>query len=336
MPNFMDEPTAVLTFKETEHLFKILQQLKERGISIIYISHRLEEIFRICDTITVIKDGAYVDTVKVQDTDKQSLVKLMVGRDMVDMFPKRENEIGEVVLKAEGISSGTLVKNVSFEVREGEILGFSGLVGSGRTETMRAIFGADKMDAGTVTFLGEQVHFKNPKAAVKKKLGMLPENRKEQGLLLNQSIRVNTTLTCMKKITNKTNCIILHKREKTFVKEILGKIQTKYASTEDDVSSLSGGNQQKVALSKWIAANCKCIIFDEPTRGVDVGAKVEIYNVMNRCAQEGVAVIMISSEMPEVIGMCDRVIVMNRGRITGELSREELTENNLIKLAMEV
>lgn len=332
----LDEPTSVLTFKETEHLFDILNHLKEQGISIIYISHRLEEIFRICDTITVIKDGAYVDTVKTKEIDKNSLVKLMVGREMTDMFPERKAKIGDVVLKAEGICSGTSVQNVSFEVRAGEVLGFSGLVGAGRTETMRAIFGADKMDSGKVTFLGEEVHFKNPKAAVRKKLGMLPEDRKVQGLLLEQSIRINTTLTCMDKITDKSRCIILHRKEKDFVKEILSKIRTKYASTEDDVSSLSGGNQQKIALSKWIAANCKCIIFDEPTRGVDVGAKVEIYNVMNQCAAEGVAVIMISSEMPEIIGMCDRAIVMSRGRVTGELSRDELTENNMIKLAMEV
>lgn len=332
----LDEPTSVLTFKETEHLFDILNHLRDQGISIIYISHRLEEIFRICDTITVLKDGTYVDTVNVKDVDKNDLVKMMVGREMVDMFPTREPKIGNVVLKAEGICCGALVKDVSFEVRAGEILGFSGLVGAGRTETMRAIFGADKMDAGKVTFLGEEVHFKNPKAAVKKKLGMLPEDRKVQGLLLEQSIRTNTTLTCMAKITDKTHCIICHKKEKAFVKDILSQIRTKYASTEDNVSSLSGGNQQKIALAKWIAANCKCIIFDEPTRGVDVGAKVEIYNVMNECAAQGVAVIMISSEMPEIIGMCDRVIVMSRGRVTGELARNELTENNMIKLAMEV
>lgn len=332
----LDEPTSVLTFKETEHLFEILNHLKEQGISIIYISHRLEEIFRICDTITVLKDGTYVDTVKVKDVDKNDLVKLMVGREMNDLFPKRMSQIGDVVLKAEEICSGTMVDHVSFEVHEGEILGFSGLVGAGRTETMRAIFGADKMDSGKVYFLGEEVHFKHPKAAVKKKLGMLPEDRKVQGLLLDQSIRINTTITCMERITDKTRCIIRHKKEKDFVKGILGKVRTKYASGEDPVSSLSGGNQQKVALSKWIAAGCKCIIFDEPTRGVDVGAKMEIYNVMNQCAAEGMAVIMISSEMPEIIGMCDRVIVMNRGRITGELLREEVTENNMIKLAMEV
>ena len=332
----LDEPTSVLTFKETEHLFEILERLRDEGITIIYISHRLEEIFRICDSITVLKDGAYVDTVRVSDVNKHDLVTMMVGREMTDLFPKRNVEIGDVVLKAEDICSGTTVDHVSFEVHAGEILGFSGLVGAGRTETMRIIFGADKMDSGRIWFMGEEVHFKHPRDAVRHQLGMVQEDRKNYGLLLNQSIRINTTLTCMEKITTGAKFVIDHKREKGFVRDVLGKIDTKYASSEDDVTSLSGGNQQKVALAKWIAANCKCIIFDEPTRGVDVGAKVEIYNVMNDCAAAGVAVVMVSSEMPEIIGICDRVIVMNRGRVTGELSREEITENNLIKLAMEV
>lgn len=332
----LDEPTSVLTFKETEHLFEILNRLKEQGISIIYISHRLEEIFRICDTITVIKDGAYVDTVKVGDIDKEHLVHLMVGRKMTDLYPKRSAKIGDVVLKAEDICAGPSVQKVSFEVHAGEILGFSGLVGAGRTETMRAIFGADKMESGKVTYLGEEVHFKNSRDAVRKKLGMLSEDRKSEGLLLNQSIRINTTLASLYKVTDTTHNIIFHKKEKEFVKNILESLKTKYASAEDDVSSLSGGNQQKVALSKWIAADCKCIIFDEPTRGVDVGAKMEIYNIMNECAMKGVAVIMISSEMPELIGMCDRVIVMSKGRVVGELKRSELTEDNMIKSAMEV
>ena len=330
----LDEPTSVLTFKETEHLFEILEQLRDKGISIIYISHRLEEIFRICDTITVLKDGAYVGDVKVGEIDKKSLVNMMVGREMTDMYPKQTVPIGDVVLKAEHIVAGNKVNDVSFEVRAGEILGFSVLVGAGRTETMRAIFGADKMDSGKVTFLGEEVRFSSPRDAVRKKLGMLSEDRKSEGLLLNQSIRVNTTITCLDKASK--NGIFNHRAEKKYVKELLQKINTKYASTEDNVDSLSGGNQQKVSVAKWIAADCRCIIFDEPTRGVDVGAKTEIYKLMNDCAANGVAVIMISSEMPEIIGMCDRVIIMSKGRITGMLSREELTESNLIQAAMEV
>lgn len=230
-----------------------------------------------------------------------------------------------------------MAQNVSFEVHAGEVLGFSGLVGAGRTETMRAIFGADKMDSGKITYFGEDVHFRNTKQALKKKLGMLSEDRKSEGLLLNQSIRTNTTITCMDKVTDgMVHFFFNHKKEKKFVQDILATIRTKYASMEDMVDSLSGGNQQKVAFAKWIAADCKCLILDEPTRGVDVGAKTEIYKIINDFAAQGLAVIMISSEMPEIIGMCDRVIIMSRGRVTGELSREELTENNLIKLAMEV
>lgn len=333
----LDEPTSVLTFKETKHLFEILRRLKEQGISIIYISHRLEEIFELCDTITVIKDGAYVDTVKTGEIDKQSLVTLMVGREMKDLYPDRNHNIGEVVLKAENICVGSVAQNVSFEVHAGEVLGFSGLVGAGRTETMRAIFGADKMDSGKITYFGEEVHFKNTKQALKNKLGMLSEDRKSEGLLLDQSIRTNTTITCMNKVTDSAvHFFFNHKKEKQFVQDILGTIRTKYASMEDTVDSLSGGNQQKVAFAKWIAAGCKCLILDEPTRGVDVGAKTEIYKIINDFAAQGLAVIMISSEMPEIIGMCDRVIIMSRGRVTGELSREELSENNLIKFAMEV
>ena len=332
----LDEPTSVLTFKETEHLFEILNRLKAQGISIIYISHRLEEIFRICDTITVLKDGGYVTTVNTDEIDKERLVNLMVGREMTAMFPERHATIGEVVLRAEDIHAGKMVDGVRFEVHAGEVLGFSGLVGAGRTETMRAIFGADRMDSGRVTYLGKDVRFRSPREAVKAGLGMVPENRKEQGLLLQQSIRMNTTLACMNKVTDKTHNIIFHAKEKAFVKEALGAIHTKYASTEDNADSLSGGNQQKIALARWMAADCRCIIFDEPTRGVDIGAKMEIYGVINSVAQAGVAVIVISSEMPEIIGLCDRVIVMNKGRVTGELKKEELSENNLIKLAMEV
>ncbi|MDR0841307.1 MAG: sugar ABC transporter ATP-binding protein [Christensenellaceae bacterium] len=332
----LDEPTSVLTFKEIEHLFEILKRLKANGISIIYISHRLEEIFKLCDTITVLKDGCYVDTVDVQDTTRQLLVNKMVGRELKDMFPARNAKIGEVLLRAEDLQAGRMVDHVSFEVHGGEVLGFSGLVGSGRTETMRAIIGVDKLEAGKVTYMGETVKFTHPEQAVKKKLGMLPEDRKVQGLLLEQPIRLNTTLAALSKVSDPTKTIIFHNKEKKLVAENLSRIQTKYNAAEDEVNSLSGGNQQKVVLARWIMADCKCIIFDEPTRGVDVGAKVEIYNVINALAEQGVAVIMISSEMPEIIGMCDRVVVMNKGRVTGELTKNELSEQSLIRLAMEV
>ncbi len=329
-----DEPTAVLTFSEIKKLFEVINKLKSEGVSIIYISHRLEEIFELSQHITILKDGTYVDTVKTTEFDKQRLVNLMVGREMTDMYPKRHATIGDVVLKVENLCAGKMVQDVSFEVRAGEVLGFNGLVGAGRTETMRAVFGADKRDSGTIYYFGKEVNWKSPRAAIKEKFGFLPEDRKKQGLLLEQSIRMNTTLACLDKIT--TSGLINHGAEKKFVKETLASIQTKYGNTEDNANSLSGGNQQKVALAKWIAADCKCIVFDEPTRGVDVGAKTEIYKVMNNLAEQGVAVIMISSEMPEIIGMCDRVVVMRNGKISGEVSRDELSENTLIKFAMGV
>ncbi len=328
-----DEPTAVLTFSEIEKLFSVIKKLKEEGVSIIYISHRLEEIFELSQHISVLKDGTYVGTVKTEEFDKHRLVNMMIGREMTEMFPERHARIGETVLEVQNLCAG-MVQDVSFSVKAGEVLGFNGLVGAGRTETMRALFGADKKDSGKVIYFGKEVDWKNPKQAIAEKFGLLPEDRKKQGLLLKQSIRMNTTLACLNKITKLG--FINHKSEKEFVKETLASIQTKYNSTEDNANSLSGGNQQKIALAKWIAADCKCIVFDEPTRGVDVGAKTEIYKVINNLAENGVAVIIISSEMPEIIGMCDRVLVMRNGKISGEVRKEELTENALIKFAMGV
>ena len=332
----LDEPTAVLTFKEIRKLFDVLNRLRADGVSIIYISHRLEEIFELSDNITVLKDGHYVTTVPTGEIDKHKLVNLMVGRELKDLFPPRNAAIGDVVLSAENIRAVPRVNGVSFSVRAGEVVGFSGLVGVGRTETMRAIFGADKMDSGKILYCGKDTHFKDPKDAVKHKFGMLSEDRKNEGVLLEQSIRMNVTIAALDKVTDRTGFIIKRRTEKKFVEDILKSIQTKYASIENDVDSLSGGNQQKIALAKWIAADCKCIVFDEPTRGVDIGAKVEIYKVINSFAENGIAVVMISSEMPEIIGMCDRVYVMRNGKVSGELEKEELSEDQLIGLAMEV
>ena len=331
----LDEPTAVLTFAEIEKLFVLLNQLKEQGVSIIYISHRLEEIFKLCDCITIMKDGEYMDTVLTKDIDKEGLINKMVGRPMTEMFPKRDAKIGDVVFEAKNVCAGKMVNDVSFNVKSGEVLGFAGLVGAGRTETMRAIFGADVMDKGEIIYFGDKVRFRSPKHAVKKGFGLLPEDRKRQGVLLEQSIRVNATLAAIDKGKNKIG-IFDAKKEKNFVKEILAQLNTKYNSTEEEASSLSGGNQQKVVLSKWLAAGCKVIVLDEPTRGVDVGAKVEIYRNINDLAAKGVAIVMISSEMPELIGMCDRVMVMRFGHVVGELERDEITESKLIALEMGV
>ena len=324
----------MLTFSEIEKLFGIIRKLRSEGVSIIYISHRLEEIFVLSQHITVLKDGAYVDTVNTEDINKQQLVNMMVGRELTDLFPERHAKIGDVVLKVENLCAGKMVQNISFEVRAGEVLGFNGLVGSGRTETMRAIFGADHKDSGRVIYFGKEVDWKNPKEAIKDQFGLLPEDRKKQGLLLMQSIRINTTLASLDKITKMG--VIDQKKEKSLVERVLKNIHTKYGKMEDNANSLSGGNQQKVALAKWIAADCKCMVFDEPTRGVDVGAKAEIYRTINQLAESGVAIIMISSEMPEVIGMCDRVIIMRNGMIRGEIPKEEMTEHELIKYSMGV
>lgn len=331
----LDEPTAVLTFTEIEKLFQVLKKLRREGVSIIYISHRLDEIFELSDRITVLKDGQYIDTVDTKSITKERLATMMVGREISQMFPEKHGAIGEDVLVVEGLNAGKMVRNVNFHVRSGEILGFSGLVGSGRTETMRAVFGADKKESGKITYMGKTINFQDCKEAIENEFGMLPENRKEQGILLKQSIRMNATLTVLNKKVCKFG-VIHHKNEKQYVKKLLESISTKYGGTEDHADSLSGGNQQKLALAKWIAADCKCIVFDEPTRGVDVGAKVEIYELITRIAEKGVAVIVISSEMPEIIGLCDRVMVMHQGQITGEFKKEEITENNLIKAAMEV
>lgn len=329
----LDEPTAVLTVTEIEKLFQLVRVLKKQGVSIIFVSHHLNEIFELCDSYTVLKDGCYVNSGQVQDVNNDKLIHMMIGRELTQMYPRREAQIGEVVLKVENLNAGDKVKNVSFEVRAGEVLGFSGLVGSGRTETMMAVFGAEPKDSGEITFLGEKVNFKEPKDAVDKGLGYLSENRKSLGLIVNQSIRMNTTLASMKKITHRG--FLKHREEKEYVKSLLAQMSTKYGSIEDEVNSLSGGNQQKISFAKWILADCKCIVFDEPTRGVDVGAKAEIYEIINSLAKQGIAVIIISSEMTEIIGMCDRALIMSQGRLTGELGKEFLNEETIIKLAME-
>lgn len=328
----LDEPTAVLTVTEIEKLFRVVRHLKETGVSVIFISHHLNEIFELCDTVTVLKDGRHMGTLPIAAVDNNILIRMMIGRELVQMFPERHAKIGDTVLDVKELSVGTRVKNVSFNVRSGEVLGFFGLVGSGRTEAMRAIFGADKKTSGTVLMRGKPVSFKDPKSAIRGGIGYLSEDRKNLGLMVHQSIKINATITSLKKVTNKG--FIRRKEERRYVTSLLAQIATKYGSIEDDVSSLSGGNQQKVALAKWISSDCTCLIFDEPTRGVDVGAKVEIYNIMNQLAEHGIAIIMISSEMPEIIGMCDRAVVMHEGSVTGELARDELQEENIMQLAM--
>ncbi|MCD8140515.1 MAG: sugar ABC transporter ATP-binding protein [Planctomycetaceae bacterium] len=331
----LDEPTAVLTFREKEKLFGLLRDLQTQGVTIVYISHRLEELFELCSDITVFKDGEYVDTVSVAGSTIDRLINMMVGRELSNLFPTRHATIGETVLEVHNLRRAPVVNDVSFTVRAGEVLGFSGLVGAGRTETMRLIYGADRMDAGEIVLNGKRLAIRSTTDAIRAGIGFLPEDRKRQGIILEMPIRINATLASMRQVTTRFHTIS-RKREKELVDRLVRFLSIKLGSMEDDVSTLSGGNQQKVSFAKWIAANCKCIILDEPTRGVDVGAKVEIYQIINEMAEKGMAVVVVSSEMLELIGICDRVLVMRGGSVMGELAKDDLTENNMISLAMGV
>ena len=331
----LDEPTALLATSEVEQLFKLLKKLRDQGTSIIYVSHRLEEIFQICDEITVLKDGSYVDTVKTADITQDDLVRLMVGRTMENYYPERHSKIGEMVFEAKHLYAGRQVQDVSYNVRAGEVVGLYGLIGAGRTESAQAVYGINPLDSGEVYMHGKRVHVSTPRQSFKNGIGYLSEDRKNTGVLLRMAIRHNVTISNLKTFTNSLGAIDF-KREKAYVSEMCENLATKYASIEDPVTTLSGGNQQKVAIGKTLACEADCIIFDEPTRGVDVGAKAEIYRIINSLAENGKAIILISSEMPEVIGMCDRVYGMHEGHMTGMVEGDEITEESLIHLAMEV
>ncbi len=337
----LDEPTAVLAPEETQQLFRTLRMLRERGVSIIYISHRLDEIFEICDTVTTMRDGEVTATLPTADTDKRRLIELMIGRRLDALFPERDCAIGEEVLRVEDLQ-GEKCYDISFAVRKGEVLGFAGLVGSGRTEVVRALFGADRVYGGKVFLAGRAVRIATPRAAVRHGLALVPENRKEQGLVLPMQVRENMTMASMNRLLGLLG-VIRTKKENDVVREFIGRLGVKTARISSPVKNLSGGNQQKVVLAKWFAISPKIIFLDEPTRGVDVGAKVEIFSLINEIAASGVAVVMISSEMQEIIGMCDRVCVMHDGRIAGELVRSApeqeqegrgISEVNIMKLAV--
>ncbi|MEA5076993.1 MAG: sugar ABC transporter ATP-binding protein [Anaerolineaceae bacterium] len=331
----LDEPTAVLTKNEIDKLFGIITELKAKGVCIIYVSHRIEEVFRICDRITVLKDGKKVDTVNVCDIDREQLVRMMIGREMKDYFPLRQVTMGDIILQVNHLNCGSMVRDVSLNVKKGEVLGLSGLVGAGRTETIRAIFGAEAKNSGQIIIENKPVNIISPRDAVACGLGMLPEDRKQHGVLLDMSIKMNGTLTILDQIKRSFGRIDKEKEE-YIVADLVKRLHAKIGSMNDQVNTLSGGNQQKISLMKWIASNSKILLLDEPTRGVDVGAKVEIYKIINELAAQGVGIILISSELPEIIGMCDRALVMRNGMIAGELVKEEITEYNLIRLAMGV
>ncbi len=327
----MDEPSATLTDHELEALFELIKTLKRQGIGMIYISHRLEEIFTIGNRVTVMRDGEYIATKQVCDVTREDIIRMMVGRDLTQEFPKEVFSRGKERLRVEGLSRKGAFKDVSFRLHEGEIMGLTGLVGAGRTEVARAIFGADAIDAGTIALDGKAITVKSPQDAIRQGIGLLTEDRKHQGLILGMSVRENTTLANLRSLVK--FLFVNRAKERQVTNDFVKELQIKTPHIEQTAQNLSGGNQQKVVLAKWLFTESKILIFDEPTRGIDVGAKVEIYKLMNELVRKGVCILMISSELPEVLGMCDRILVMHEGHIAGELSREDATQERVMQLA---
>ena len=329
----LDEPTAVLAPKEVENLFAALRGLREQGVGLVYISHRLEEIFRIADRITVLKDGAVVRTVLSSEITPAELIGLMVGRTLSAMFPRRSSTAGAEALRVEGLTRRGKFRDVSFAARAGEIVGIAGLVGSGRTEILRAIFGADPKDSGTISVGGSRVRIRSPRDAVRNGIALVPESRKDHGVILSMSIRKNVTLPSIGRVAGAFG-IIRQNKEKNVAQELSGRLQIESRNIEAEVAELSGGNQQKVVLAKWLGTDCRVLLLDEPTRGVDVGAKAELYGLINDLAGAGLAIVMVSSEMMEMIGLCDQVAVVNQGEIAGVLEGAAITEENIMRLAV--
>lgn len=326
----MDEPTAPLTANETEILFGIMRMLKEKGVTIIYISHRLNEIFRVADRVMIMRDGKKISSHAIEEITKNDLIRGMVGREMSETYPERKCQLGETVLKVENLC-GNGVHNVNFELHRGEILGLAGLVGAGRTEIMRVLYGADKNEGGNIYLKGEKVRFNTPGQAVKHGVVLLPEDRKRHGAVLTLPISQNISLPNLKKISKFG--ILNKRREQRLVKTQIEALKVACYSAKQLVGTLSGGNQQKVILAKWMASNADIIIFDEPTRGIDVGAKQEIYQLMNQLCENGLSIIMISSEMEEIIGMSDRIVVLYEGTQMGVLPRSEFSQEAILTLA---
>ena len=323
----LDEPTAALTKREIEKLFQLIETLKTQGVGMIYISHRMEEIFQISDRITVLRDGRYIGTRDTNVTTMDELVQMMVGREIKERFPKVETEIGEERLRVEALSQEGKLYNINLNVRAGEILGISGLMGAGRSELAKALFGVGKYQ-GKIFVNGQPVTIKNPADAIRVGMALITEDRKGEGLVPDLSVRENLALSNLRSLSRFG--FISHRMEEDFVDDSIQKLKVKVHDSGQWVSSLSGGNQQKVVIGKWLGTQPSVLILDEPTRGVDIGAKREIYDLMNQLVQKGVAIVMISSELPEVLGMSDRVLVMHEGRITGEFSRENATQETIM------
>ncbi|WP_019121200.1 sugar ABC transporter ATP-binding protein [Brevibacillus massiliensis] len=329
----MDEPTSAITDREVETLFSLINQLKSQNKSIIYISHKMDEIYRIADEISVLRDGHYIGTYAASQITPDQLINKMVDRELKEVFPEKKAKVSqEVVLKVKNLSHSKKFRDISFEVRAGEIVGIAGLMGSGRTEVVESIFGIRPLDSGEIYIRGTKVKIRNAKEAIRHRIALITEDRKQQGLILPLSVKDNMTLLSLKDF-QRGKIIIDRKKEQSKAKEYVSSLKIKTAGLQQSVGSLSGGNQQKVVLAKWLMKAPEILIFDEPTRGVDIGAKAEIYKLIADLAEQGVAIILISSELPEVLGMSDRIIVFHEGKISGELQKQEATQEKIMKLA---
>lgn len=328
----MDEPTSALTAREIEDLFRIIRDLKAKGCGIVYISHRLEELSHIVDRVTIMRDGQFITSMNFKDTTLDEIIANMVGREIKEKFPRVSCRKGKKILEVRNLNAGHMVRNVNFSLYEGEIVGFAGLMGAGRTETTRAIFGVDPKEGGEIILDGKPVTIRKPEDAIRAGIVLAPEDRKKDGLCTKLSIRHNIALPNLDLICNKFG-VINSQKELEMCDRVVENLKVKTPSVEVNIGNLSGGNQQKVVVGKWLARNSRVVIFDEPTRGIDVAAKVEIYNLMNDLKKQGIAVMFVSSEMPEVMGIADRIIVMCDGRITGEMSAEEATQSGILTLA---
>lgn len=327
----MDEPTAALSSKEVERLFSVARNLREQGCAVVFVSHRLDEVFALCDRITIMRDGSTVHSAPTSELDESQVIRAMVGRDVSELFPKIKADIGDVVLSVKGLARDGQFENISFEVRSGEIVALAGLVGSGRSEVARAIFGVDTYDAGEVLLNGKKLKASSPSNAMEHGIALVPEDRRQQGLFMPTSIAKNAAITMLSRI--RKGFFLSEQSERAVAEQWTKVLQTKFENINDPVERLSGGNQQKVVLAKWLATEPKLLIVDEPTRGIDVGTKAEVHKLLSQKAQEGLAVLMISSELPEVLGMADRIFVMREGHIVRELSRAEATSESVIAAA---
>lgn len=328
----MDEPTSAISDREVDQLFKIIRDLTKNNVAIIYISHKMDEIFKIADQITILRDGTYIDTFDTKDLTNDSLVSLMVGRELTDLFPNREKKIGEEFLSVRHLRKKNVFNDISFHVRKGEIVGIAGLMGAGRTEVVNGIFGLNPYDEGEVKIKGKKVKIKSPAEAISLGIGLVSEDRKHFGLVLPLSVRENITLSNLQSLSKLT--VLLKGKEKQVVYERIQEFKIKTPSSEQLVKNLSGGNQQKIVIAKSLLSGPDVLILDEPTRGIDIGAKSEIYHLISKLAEEGKAIIMVSSEMSEILGLSDRIIVLHDGKIAGELSREEASQEKIMKLAI--